>query len=197
MSWHKERPLLIIISGPSGVGKDAAISKLKQRMYSSHQAITVTTRPPRSGEKEGQDYYFLSETEFQQMVKRGELLEWAKVYGQWYGIPHSQIEPPLAQGQDVILRVDVQGASTLKRLFPDAVLVFLAPPSTEELLKRLKRRNSDSCPTLNLRLETAQEEMKSLPIFDYVVVNYEDMVEAAVSQLEAIITAEKCRVTPR
>lgn len=170
---------------------------IKELTYPFHYAVTATTRPRRRGEKDGEDYHFLSNTEFERMKAQGELLEWAEVYGQWYGVPRSQVEQPLSQKQDVILRVDVQGAVTLKHLFPEAVLIFLAPPSTRELTQRLKKRNTESRADFELRLKTAQREMESLPLFDYVVVNHEGEVESAVSQINAIITAEKCRVTPR
>jgi len=131
------------------------------------------------------------------MVKRGELLEWAQVYGNLYGVPRREVEQPLKEGRDVIVKADVQGAATIKGIAPQALLIFLAPPSVEELVARLRQRKSESNVDFNKRIETAYEEMKRLPIFDYVVVNHHDRVDLAVAQIDAIITAEKCRVNPR
>jgi guanylate kinase len=164
--------------------------------YPLYYVVTATTRPQRPGEREGMDYYFLSEADLQGMMERGELLEWAEVYGHRYGVPKQQVDQALAQGQDIMIKVDVQGAATIKRLFPHAVLIFLAPPSVEELAQRLSRRQTESTLASELRLKTALEEMKSLPLFDYVVVNHKDEMAGAISQIEAIITAEKCRVKP-
>lgn len=190
-------PLLIVLSGPSGVGKDAVLSRMKGSGFPLCYAVTLTTRPQRDGETSGVDYYFTSETNFQNMVERGELLEWAKVYGHWYGVPKQQIRQALERGEDVILKVDVQGATTIKKLLPGAVLVFLTPPSIEEQEKRLKQRRTESAADLKLRLETFREEMKTLPLFDYIVVNHQGELDLAVSQIKAIVAAEKCRVNPR
>jgi guanylate kinase len=189
-------PLLIVLSGPSGAGKDAVLSRMKELGHPLYYVVTATTRPQRPGEKDKVDYYFLSEADFHRMVEGGELLEWAQVYGHLYGVPKQQVNQALAQGQDVIIKVDVQGAATIKRLFPQAVLIFLAPPSLDELAQRLSRRQTEPTPGEELRLKTALEEMKNLPLFDYVVVNHKDEMAGAISQIEAIITAEKCRVKP-
>lgn len=190
-------PLLIVLSGPSGVGKDAVLSRMKGAGFPLFYAITLTTRPRRDGETNGVDYYFTSEADFQDMVKRGELLEWAKVYGHWYGVPKQQIRQALERGEDVIVKVDVQGATTIKKLLVEAVLVFLTPPSIEEQEKRLKQRRTESASDLKLRLETFHDEMKKLPFFDYIVVNHQGELDLAVSQIKAIVGAEKCRVNPR
>jgi len=190
-------PLLIIISGPSGVGKDATLARMKKAGLLFHYVVTATTRPKRPGEKDGVDYRFLSEDQFHQLAETKQLLEWAKVYGNYYGVPKEEIKEALNRGQDVIVKVDVQGASTIKQILPDAVFIFLIPPSTEELANRLKRRQSQPPAELNLRLNKAREEMESLSLFDYVVVNYTDKLDLAVSQINAIVTAEKCRVKPR
>ncbi len=160
-------------------------------------AITATTRPQRVEERNGVDYWFLSGAEFQEKIKQGQFLEYAQVYGRWYGVPKQLVKEALTRGQDVVIKVDVQGAATIKKVVPDAILIFLAPPSLEELEQRLQRRKSESSDDLRLRIEKAREEMKALHLFDYVVVNYQDKLEMAVSQIEAIITAEKCRVKPR
>lgn len=190
-------PLLIIISGPSGVGKDAVLAGMKKLGYPLYFAVTVTTRSQRKGESDGVDYRFVSKASFEQMIENKELLEWANVYGNFYGVPKRELGQALARGQDAMVKVDVQGAATIKRAHPQAVFIFLAPPSMSDLEKRLKQRKTESGVDLELRMEAAKEEMKSLPMFDYVVVNYQDGVESAISQIEAIITAEKCRVEPR
>ena len=173
------------------------ISKMKELGHPFHYTVTYTTRPPRAEEKQGVDYHFVSSERFEQMIKRGELLEWAKVYGHWYGVPRQEVKEALDTGQDVIVRVDVQGAATIKNLLPEAILIFLMPSSMEELKERLRKRHTESNADLELRLQTAQEEMKSLPLFDYVVINRQGEVDTTVSQIEAIITAEKCRVKPQ
>ncbi len=131
------------------------------------------------------------------MIEQGELLEWAYVYGNWYGVPREAVKQALANGEDVMVKVDVQGAANIKKIVPQAVFIFLLPPSTEELIKRLKQRRTESPSDLALRLKAAEEEIKQLPLFDYIVVNQWDEVARAVSDIEAIITAEKCRVAPR
>jgi len=190
-------PLFIVLSGPSGVGKDAVLDGIKRTGCPLYYAVTATTRPRRQGEINGVDYQFVSKAKFEQMIEKGELLEWANVYGNLYGVPKRDLKQALARGQDVIVKVDVQGAATIKRIVPQAVFIFLAPPSMSDLKERLKRRETESSVDLGLRMKAAQDEMKSLPIFDYIVVNHKDGVELAVSQIEAIITAEKCRVKPR
>ena len=183
-----------MLSGPSGVGKDVVLARMKELGYPLHYTVTATTRPQRQGENDGADYHFISAARFEEMVERGELLEWAKVYGNWYGVPKRQVEEALGRGLDVIVKADVQGAATIKGAVPQALLIFLAPPSMEQLEERLRQRKTESTIDLNLRIETAREEMKCLPMFDYVVVNHRDRLDLAVAQIGAIITAEKCRV---
>jgi len=139
------------------------------------------------------DYYFVSEERFQEMVGGGEFLEWANVYGNWYGVPRKQVEKALEQGLDVIIRVDVQGAATIKKTLPEALLIFIAPPSAEQLEERLRGRSTEPESGLARRIQTAQEEMKRLPMFDYVVINYQDKIDHTVSHINAIIAAEKQR----
>jgi len=184
-----------VLSGPSGVGKDAVLDGLKSLGRQVHFTVTATTRPRRQGERDGVDYHFVSLEKFQEMMKDGELLEWAQVYGNLYGVPRQGVGQALREGRDVIVKADVQGAATIKGMMPDALLIFLAPPSMEDLVARLRQRRSESSVELDKRIETAHEEMKQLPVFDYVVLN--DEVERAVDQVDAIITAEKCRVNPR
>ncbi len=190
-------PLLLVISGPSGVGKDMLIRRLRERGYPFYFVVTATSRPKRPGEVEGRDYFFVSKEEFEDMVARGELLEHALVYGDYKGVPKAQIREALASGLDVIMRVDVQGASTIRQIAPEAVFVFLAPASEEELVARLKSRSSESPEHLRQRLQTAKWEMEQIGQFDYVIFNPDGELDKAVDQLLAIITAEKCRVSPR
>ncbi len=190
-------PLLIVLTGPSGVGKDAVLTRMRKLGRPFHYVVTATTRLQREGEKNGVDYYFLSQEEFQQMLDKGQLLEWAKVYGNYYGVPRDEISQALSKGVDMIVKVDVQGAATIKKILPQAVFIFLTPPSMEELELRLKQRRSESSIDLALRLERAKEEIKSLPLFDYVITSHQDRIDDIISQIDAIVTAEKCRVKPR
>ena len=190
-------PLLIVISGPSGVGKDATLDKMKKASLPYHYIVTATTRPKRSGEKDGVDYWFISEDKFRQMVKKNQFLEWAKVYGNYYGVPKHKIKEALKQGLDTVVKVDVQGAANIKKVLPDALLIFLMPPSSEELTNRLNQRHGSSSTDLDVRLGKAQEEMESLPIFDYVITNYTDNLDLAAAQINAAVTAAKSRIKPR
>jgi len=192
-----KRPLLIVISGPSGAGKDAVLTKMKELGYPLEYVVTVTTRPQRDKERNNVDYHFISTERFQEMIERKEFLEWANVYSNWYGVPKEPVKQALDKRQDVIVKVDIQGAATIKNILPQAIFIFLAPPSMEELIVRLKQRHTESPFGLALRTKTAEEEIKQLSLFDYIVVNKQGEVDLAVSDIKAIITAEKCRVTPR
>jgi guanylate kinase len=191
------QPLLIVLSGPSGVGKDVTLTRMKELGCPFHFVVTATDRPQRPGEVHGVDYYFVSSEEFAAMLERDELLEHAVVYGQSKGIPKPQVREALTSGKDVIMRLDVQGAATVRRIVPDALLIFLMTPSEEELIRRLKERQTESPESLKRRIATAREEMKRLPEFDYVVVNRDGKLDETVEQIMAIITAEKCRVKQR
>ena len=190
-------PLLVVLSGPSGVGKDAAIGELKKLDRPWHFAITATTRPMRPGEQDGVDYVFLDADTFHKMRERDEFLECAEVYGRWYGVPRSQVRYGLQSGKDVILKIDVQGAATVRRLAPEALFIFILPGSLDDLRARLLDRMTESSPDLELRLQTAFQEMAQVREFDYRVVNEHDQLERSVSEIDAIITAEKCRIDPR
>jgi len=192
-----KRPLLIVISGLSGAGKDAVLARMKESGYPLEYIVTVTTRPQRDQERNNVDYHFISTERFQEMIERKELLEWANVYGNWYGVPREPVKSALDKEQDVIVKVDIQGAATIKKILPQAVSIFLVPPSMEETALRLKQRQTESPHDLALRTKTAEEEIKQLSLFDYIVVNKRDEIDLAVSEIKAIITAEKCRVTPR
>lgn len=190
-------PLLIVISGPSGVGKDATLDKMKKSGLPYHYVVTATTRPKRPAEKDGVDYWFISGDKFRQMIKKNQFLEWAKVYGNHYGVPKQKINEALRQGLDTVVKVDVQGAATIKKILPDALLIFLMPPSPEELANRLKQRYGLSSADLDMRLGKAQEEMESLPMFDYVITNYTDNLDLTAAEINAAITATKGRIKPR
>ena len=190
-------PLLIVLSGPSGVGKDAVLARMRKSERPFHYVVTATTRPRRAGEKNGVNYHFLSRKQFQQMIDKHQFLEWANVYGNYYGVPKDEVTPALSKGVDTIVKVDVQGAATIKKILPQAVFIYLMPPSVPALEKRLKRRRSESSEDLALRLARAEEEIRSLPLFDYVITSHQDKLDEVVSQIDAIVTAEKCRVKPR
>ena len=191
------QPLLIVLSGPSGVGKDAVLARMRKSGCHLHYVITATTRPKRAREKNGVNYHFLSRKEFQQMINKHQFLEWANVYGNYYGVPKDEITSALSKGVDTIVKVDVQGAATIKKILPQAVFIFLMPPSMEELKKRLRRRRSESSEDLALRLGRAKGEIKSLPLFDYVITSHQNKLDEVVSQIDAIIAAEKRRVKPQ
>ena len=190
-------PLLIVLSGPSGVGKDAVLARMRRSERPFHYVVTATTRPKRAREKNGVNYHFLSQKVFRQMIDEHQLLEWAHVYGNYYGVPKDEIASALSKGVDIVVKVDVQGAAALKRILPEAVFVFLMPPSLEALEERLKRRRSESSEDLVLRLARAKKEIKSLPLFDYVITSRQNKLDEVVSQIDGIVAAEKCRVKPR
>jgi guanylate kinase len=186
-------PLLIVLSGPSGVGKDTVLGRMKERGLPFHYVVTATTRPPREGEKDGVEYHFLSEEEYDRLLSEDGLLENAEVYGRRYGVPKAQVREALARGQDVIMRVDVQGAATIRKLAPEALFVFLAPASREELEERLRRRRTEAEADFRLRLDTAEREMACREQFDHVVVNEEGRLEETLERVLAVIAAEKAR----
>ena len=195
---HPPRPpLLLVLSGLSGAGKDTVLDSLKQSGFPAVHVTTVTSREPRPNERDGEHYHFISNNEFQEMKDTGALLESASVYGNWYGVPREPVNQALDSGQDVVIKVDVQGALTIKKIVPGAVLIFLAPPSVEELVTRLRQRRTETEADLDFRLKTANEELKQLPMFDYVVLNRQGEVNRAVADIKAIFQAEKCRATPR
>ena len=196
-NFSQNEPLLIVISGPSGVGKDTVIQCMKDRKLPFHFVVTATTRPPRANERHGVDYFFLSHDEFAEMIERGELLEYAIVYNDYKGIPKQQVREALASGKDVVMRVDVQGAATIRELCPDALLIFLTTQDEEELVKRLEARKSEKPEGLKMRIATARQELKRIDLFDYVIVNREFQLEVTVDTILAIIRSEHHRVHPR
>ena len=190
-------PLLVVLSGPSGVGKDAVLSVLRQYDQPWHFAVTATTRPMRPGERDGVDYIFLDPETFARMLERDEFLECAEVYGRWYGVPRSQARDAIRTGRDVFLKIDVQGAATIRRMAPEALLIFLMPPSMDDLRQRLEGRMTESSADVERRLATARQELAQIHNFDYRVINPDGHPEQAAADIAAIVTAEKCRVAPR
>ena len=184
-------PQLIVLSGPSGVGKDAVISKMQEIGSNCHFAVTMTTRKIRNGEVNGKDYFFVSESEFQKLLSSNGLLEWAEVYGYHYGVPKQPVSNALSSGLDVVLKIDVQGARTIKKIAPKALFIFLSPPDLSDLEKRLRDRMTESEDALRLRLETAISEMSESTWFDYEVENANGQLEDAVSQIDKIIRSNR------
>jgi guanylate kinase len=191
-----QSPLLIVISGPSGVGKDSVLDRMKERGLPFHFVVTATTRPQRPDEVEGEDYFFLSLEDFQRMIREDELFEHALVYDEYKGIPKKQVDQALASGKDVVMRVDVQGAETVRSRKPDAILIFLSTSNEEELVMRLKQRRTETLEKLTLRIETAREELRRVGGFDYYVINHDDKLDETVETILAIIEAEHVRVPP-
>ncbi|MBW6471953.1 MAG: guanylate kinase [Anaerolineaceae bacterium] len=193
----KPEPLLIVLSGPSGVGKDVTLQALKKRNIPLHFVVTATTREARPEETHGVDYFFYSKEEFQAMIDASDLLEYAIVYEDYKGIPKEQVRKAMQSGLDVILRVDVQGAAKLRELNPDAVLIFLLPSSVEEWHERLNNRQTETEESMKIRLNKVKWELEYLPIFDYMVVNRHNCLDEAVDTIIDIIHAEHHRTIPR
>jgi guanylate kinase len=189
--------ILFVLSGPSGVGKDAAIDRMKELRFNIHFAITATTRQKRPTEVDGVDYYFYSLDQFTTMLERGEFLESANVHGNLYGSPRTQVREHLARGEDVLLKIDVQGARQVKSKVPNAIFIFLAPPSIAHLVDRLKLRNTEPDAERARRIQNAYVEMEAMEHYDYRVVNHDHQLDDAVHQIGCIIEAERCRVHPR
>ena len=186
------RGLLIVVSGASGTGKGTVCKKLLSELANVHYSISATTRKPRQGEVDGREYYFISEDDFKQWIADGKFLEFAEVYGNFYGTPLTKIEERLNRGEDVLLEIDVQGALNVKRKRPDGVYIFLLPPSLDELKRRIEGRGSETPDSLKRRLQNAVAEIQIGREYDYAVVN--DSVDNAVAKIEAILAAERCRV---
>ena len=193
----KSNPLLVVLSGPSGVGKDTVLAGLKKCVHPFHFVVTVNTRSKRPDEVEGVDYHFITKERFAEMINQDDLLEHAIVYGDYKGIPKQQVRDALASGKDVLMRLDVQGAATVRRLVPEAVLIFITAPSEEELIARLQARKTEPPDQLQLRMATSRQEMKRLSEFDYVVVNRQAGIDKTVQDVMSIIRAEHCRVRQR
>ena len=190
-------PLLIVVSGPSGVGKDAALKRMQELQCPFHFLVTNTTRPKRAEETDGVDYHFITKEQFEEMEERGDFLERAVVYGFDYGNSRREVRAALAHGQDVIMRIDVQGAATIKRTVPDAIFIILLPPSIDVLEARLRKRRSEPEEYLQIRLHAARLEMSEAEKFDYVIVNEDNALDETAQLIQAIIRVEKLRVKPR
>lgn len=185
------KPFPIIVSSPSGAGKTTIIDAVLKKDKTVSRVITATTRAPRTGEKDGKDYHFWTIKQFEQAIKKGQMLEWAQVHTHYYGIPKKSVDSLLKKGICPILVIDVQGARTVKKEYPQAAMVFIVPPSLKELKKRILGRN-DNTQDIELRLETAKKEMQELDHYDYALLN--DDLKQAVDDMAGIIAAEQCRV---
>jgi guanylate kinase len=193
----QSEPLLVVISGPSGVGKDSVIQAMIDRELPFYFVVTATNRPRRENEVHGVDYFFISTREFETMIASDELLEYATVYEDYKGVPKDQVRKALASGKDVIMRVDVQGAATIREIVPQACLIFLTAQNESELIQRLQHRKTESPEELRKRIETARQELQRINEFDYVVLNRNSHLEEAVDNILAIIQAEHHRTSPR
>ncbi|MFX3618413.1 MAG: guanylate kinase [Sporolactobacillus sp.] len=188
----KEKGLLVVLSGPSGVGKGTVCKALRSRGTRLNYSISVTTRKPREGEKEGLQYFFRTREEFQKMIREDKLLEWAEYVGNFYGTPVDYVRQTVNEGNDVILEIEVQGALQIKRRFPEATFIFLAPPTLSELKKRIIGRGTETADLIESRMTVAKSEMELMENYNYVVEN--DQVERACDRIESIVLAEHCRV---
>jgi guanylate kinase len=191
--YRRKTGLVIVLSGPSGVGKDCVLEEFVKVSSEVSRCVTVTTRPPRPNEESGRDYHFVSVEEFRRMVEAGEFLEYAHVHGNLYGTPRRWVVEQTAVGRDVVLKIDVQGGISVNRQLPDAVMVFLVPPSLEELERRLRSRMTESEAEVTKRLLDARNELAQIVSYEYVIEN--DSIEDAVSGLRSIVIAERSRIT--
>ncbi len=191
-SQHKSH--LFVISGPSGVGKNTIISAVMQRVEGLAYSISHTTRKPRNGEINGRDYHFVDEKIFKKMIENGDFVEWARVYSDYYGTSFSGIKKKLAEGKDVILDLDVQGGMNIRKHFKNSTLIFVLPPSIEELKKRLSKRETPD-EIIEKRLSNIEFELKMAEKYDYIVLN--DILEKAIRETEAIILSERCKTYKR
>lgn len=189
--------MLVVLSGPSGVGKDTLLNCLKTRGYEFAFVVTMTTRPRRPAEVDGVDYLFVSKGDFADLMQADGFLEHSIVYGDYKGIPKSQVRQAFQTGKDVIMRIDVQGAAKIRVLVPNVVTIFISPESEDELVRRLRERKTEGEDALKIRIATAREEMKRRDEFDYLVVNREGCQDEAVDEIVSIITAEHCRIGRR
>jgi guanylate kinase len=193
-SLQTHKPLLVVISGPSAVGKDAVIETIRKRNLGFTFVTTATSRKAREYEKNGVDYFFYSRDEFEAMIRADKFAEYALVYGDYKGVPKDQIEKALCSQCDILLRVDVAGAATLRSKYPDAVLIFLIPSNEEEWLARFKARNTETPESLEIRRKTAKHELEQLANFDYLVVNKEGRLDETVDLVLNIIKVEHHRI---
>ncbi len=181
----------LVVSGPSGVGKGTVVSLLLERCSHVVRSVSATTRPPRPGEREGIDYFFVSHEQFESMIERNELAEWAKVYGNYYGTPRAYLERQFEACRDVILEIDVQGAAAIRSLYPDGVFIFIVPPSMKELQDRLMNRVKGEGDNLDLRQEQAAREIRFIGMYDYIIINND--ADHAADELHWIVKANRLR----
>lgn len=189
--------MIVVLSGPSGVGKDAILERMAELEYPHHFVITATTRDPRPGEVDGVNHCFVDRARFQELIDTDELLEHAEVYGNMYGVPKQQVRDALAAGRHVMIRVDVQGASRIRQLVSDALLIFIMPPTLDSLQMRLEERGVDALEALTIRRSKAIDEMKDASWFDFTVVNHDDKLDDAVREVIGVIDDESGRDPPR
>ena len=197
LAGPRPNPLIVVISGPSGVGKDAIVQRIAETRTDFHFTVTATTRPPRPNEVHGVNHEFLSTERFKDMISEGELLEWAEVYGNYYGTPKKQVRHALAEGKHVLLRIDVQGAVQVMQLVPDAVSVFISAPAKSVLIDRLRNRGVNDEADIARRMAAADMEMEQARHFDYNVVNHQGRLKDAVQQVLEIVEKESMLVPPR
>jgi guanylate kinase len=190
-------PLMVVISGPSGVGKDSVLRALKKSSLPIYHVVTANTRPPRPDEKEGVDYFFVSQTEFEKMILANELIEYSHVYDDYKGVPKEQIRKAIQSGKDVVLRLDVQGAEKIKKLYPEAILIFLTPANEDEWYQRLGGRRMTGEKDFETRIKTVRDELIKARDFDYIVVNAQNQLQKTIVIIESIITAEHQKSKPR
>jgi len=193
----EQAPLMIVISGPSGVGKDSVLRALKKSGLPIYHVVTANTRAPRPDEKEGVDYFFVTREDFEKMIRDDELIEYSHVYDDYKGVPKAQIRKAIESGSDVILRLDVQGAEKIKKLYPEAILIFLTPADKEEWLQRLGGRRLSQEKDFTTRIATVKDELVKARNFDYIVVNAQNQLQKTISIIEAIIIAEHQKAKPR
>ena len=189
----KNRGLLLVVSGPAGAGKGTICGAFMERHPEVHLSVSATTRAPRAMEQEGIHYYFLHKQQFEQMIQDGNLIEWAKFCDNYYGTPRAIVEEKLAAGKDVLLEIEVQGAMQVKEKFPEAVLIFVLPPSMEELRSRIIGRGTETMDVINKRMARAEEELNMAQQYDYFILN--DVIEDAVNRLESVVQAEKIKIS--
>lgn len=188
----REKGIIFVVSAPSGTGKTTICNKLVTECSNVSVSISSTSRPPREGEKQGIDYFFITETEFKNGIKQGKFAEWARVLGNYYGTERETLKKNIDGGKDVILSIDVKGAKAIKKCYPDSVLIFLLPPSFDELKYRLKKRGSETPSQLEGRLKLAKRELQEIDNYDYIVIN--TTLEQALNELKCIISSERCKV---
>ncbi|MBK9211111.1 MAG: guanylate kinase [Anaerolineales bacterium] len=193
----KPNPLLIVISGPSGVGKDSVVQRMKERGLPFHFVVTATTRARRENEVHGKDYWFVSKDEFARMIEENELIEYAIVYGDYKGIPKFEVREALASGKDVVMRIDVQGAESVRKLAVESLLIFITCEGEDELERRLRERKTETADSLSLRIATARKELQRIEAFDYVIVNEDFHLDDTVDKVRAVISAEHLKVQQR